>query len=273
MPQTPSRSSARQTTRRLHNSRTWRTLARTGFAVNGLLHILLGAIAIQLALPGSSDADADQSGALESLAATPVGGPLLWVVTVGLAALGLWLLVDGIIDRPDEGAVRHVAIACAKGLTYLAIAATAGQVALGGRTDSSGDAQSVTATLLEAPAGVVLVILAALIVLGIGVYFSVKGVTQGFRDDLDTPAGGAGTAVVALGVGGYLAKGVALGMVGLLIGSAAIASDSARSTGLDGALRSLLDLPFGAWILGAVGAGLIAYGVYCCARARYARLD
>ena len=273
MPQTPSRSSARHATHRLRNSRVWRGLARTGFAVNGLLHILIGAIAIQLALPGGSDADADQGGALESLAATPFGGVLLWVVTAGLAALGLWLIVDGIIDRPEDGVAQHVAVAFAKGLTYLALSATAARVALGGRGDSSGDAQSVTAALLEAPAGVVLVILAGLIVLGIGVYFGVKGATQGFRDDIDTPGGGAGKAVIALGIGGYLAKGVALGAVGVLLGSAAIASDSARSTGLDGALRSLLELPFGGWVLGAVGAGLIAYGVYCFARARYARLD
>jgi hypothetical protein len=273
MPQTLSRSSARHTTRRLHDSRAWHALARTGFAVNGLLHILIGTLAIQLALPGGSDADADQGGALESLAATPFGGVLLWVVTVGLAALGLWLIVDGIIDRPDDGVAKHVAVALAKGLTYLALAATAGRVALGERGDSSGDAQSVTAALLGVPAGIVLVILAGLVVLAIGVYFGVKGVTQGFCDDIDTPGGGLGKAVIALGVGGYLAKGVALGAVGVLIGSAAIASDSARSTGLDGALRSLLELPFGGWILGAVGVGLIAYGTYCFARARYARLD
>ena len=273
MPQTPSRSSTRHATRRLHNSRAWRGLARTGFAVNGLLHILIGAIALQLALPGGSDADADQGGALESLATTPFGGVLLWIVTVGLAALGLWLIVDGILDRPDDGAAQHVAVALAKGLTYLALAVTAGRVALGGRGDSSGDAQSATAALLEAPGGVVLVILAGLAVLAIGVYFGVKGVTQGFRDDIDTPGGAAGKAVVALGVGGYLAKGVALGALGVLLGSAAIASDSARTTGLDGALRSLLELPFGGYVLGGVGVGLIAYGVYCFARARYARLD
>lgn len=268
-----SRSSAHARTRRLHDSRAWRGLARGGFAVNGLLHILIGIIALGLVLPGSGGGEADPSGALQSLASTPFGGILIWVVTVGLGALGLWLIVDGILDRPADAAAKKIGIAIAKGLTYLALSASALRIALGGSSSSSGDAQSATATLLEAPAGVVLVVIAGLIVLGIGVYFIAKGVRKDFLDDIRTPSGQIGTAVTALGVTGYVAKGIALLAVGGLVVSAAVASDSARSTGLDGALRSLLELPFGAVILSVVAIGLMAYGVYCFARARYATLD
>lgn len=260
------------TARAAHNSRAARYTARGGFAVNGLLHILIGVIALQLALPGGEDTDADQGGALRSLADTPFGGILLWVVTIGLAALGLWLIIDGVLQRHGEHGKRILAVGIVKGLTYLVLAGTALTVALGGSSDSSGDAQSATAALLQTPGGVVLLVAVGLAIIGVGLYFGFKGVTQKFREDLRVPSGTAGRAIVGLGVGGYIAKGIALLAVGGLIVTAAVASDSARSTGLDGGLRALLDLPYGVWILGAVGVGLIAYGVYCFARARFANL-
>ena len=75
-----------------------------------------------------------------------------------------------------------------------------------------------------------------------------------------------------LGTVGYVAKGVAIIVVGILFAVAAVKVDPDDSTGLDGALKSLASLPFGMVILIAVGLGLIAYGVYTFVRARYARL-
>jgi hypothetical protein len=258
MPSTSSSAShsARSSARSAKNSHAVRVIARSGYAVNGLLHILIGVIALQLLLTGGESTDADQSGALQSLASTPFGGILLWIVTIGLAMLGLWLIVDGIV----------------KGLVYLMLASTALSFALGGSSDSSGDTQGMTAQLMAAPAGVVLVFVVGLVVLAVGGYFIHKGITQGFRDDLSIPAGTAGSVITGLGVAGYVAEGIALLAVGGLFIAAAVTTDASESTGLDGALRSLLALPYGVWILGLVGGGLIAYGVYCWARARYANL-
>ena len=65
------------------------TGARVGYAVNGLLHLLIGWIALQLAWSGSGKT-ADQSGALQTLAANTLGRFTLWVAVVGFLALGLW---------------------------------------------------------------------------------------------------------------------------------------------------------------------------------------
>ena len=43
------------------------------------------------------------------------------------------------------------------------------------------------------------------------------------------------------------------------------------STGLDGALRTLADRPYGPWLLGALALGLIAFGLYGLAVARWAK--
>jgi hypothetical protein len=53
---------------------------------------------------------------------------------------------------------------------------------------------------------------------------------------------------------------------------AAFTLDPSKSTGLDGALKALATLPLGAVILVVIGIGLVAYGVYCFARAWRARL-
>ena len=120
------RSSARSAT----NSHAVRVIARSGYAVNGLLHILIGVIALQLLLTGGESTDADQSGALQSLASTQFGGILLWIVTIGLAMLGLWLIVDGILQGPARDSKKKLVVGIVKGLVYLALASTASQTAM-----------------------------------------------------------------------------------------------------------------------------------------------
>jgi hypothetical protein len=247
-------------------------LARLGFAMSGLVHVLIGLLAIGIVTGGGGTAD--QSGALAQLAEAPGGRVLLWGVVVGLGALGVWLLLGAFLfpARDPKKKVLHVAKEAGKGVAYLALAVTASGFALGGSSSSSGSTGAATASLLQAPAGRVLVGVLGLAVIAIGVYFVVKGVRQRFREDITVPPGRAGDATVAVGVTGYAAKGVVLGVVGILFVVAAVTVDASRATGLDGALTALAGLPFGVVLLWAIGIGLIAYGVYCGVRAAYARL-
>jgi hypothetical protein len=119
---------------------------------------------------------------------------------------------------------------------------------------------------------VFVLLLIALLVVGIGIYFVAKGARRKFVDDIDRPSGKAGDAVVWLGVFGYIAKGVALGFMGVLLAIAAVQSDPSQAAGLDGSLRTLADLPLGKVILALIGLGFIAYGLYCFVRARFAKL-
>ncbi len=41
-----------------------------------------------------------------------------------------------------------------------------------------------------------------------------------------------------------------------------------EAAGLDGALKTLIGLPFGVFLLVLVGVGLILYGIFCFAKAR-----
>lgn len=262
--------SAAQTTPR---SRPVQFLARLGYAVNGLLHALIGIIAISVAI-GAGGGEADQSGALSALASTPGGVFILWTVFIGLAALGLWLILSAVLFAPSDKKKRltHGVSEIAKGAAYLALAATTFSFAQGGSASSSSTSQNFSASLLAAPGGPLLVGLLGVGIIGIGVYFGVKGITRRFTRDLTVPLGTAGRVTIAVGVFGYIAKGIVLVMVGILFCVAAATVDPSKSSGLDGGLKTLATLPFGVFILIIVGAGLIAYAIYSFVRARYAHL-
>jgi len=250
-----------------------RILARLGYATNGLVHVLIGGLAISIAV-GAGSKDADQSGAFAQLAATPGGVFLLWTVVVGFCALGLWLVVAAFLiqGRDPKRKWTHRGIEWSKAAVYLFLAFTAFTFARGSSTDSSSTTSSATATLLSSPGGVVVLIVVALVVFGIGIYFVRKGVTKKFLEDISTPSEPGKQVVVALGIAGYVSKGIALAVVAILIVVAVVTRDPSKSTGLDGALNSLAGLPAGVVVLIAVGVGVISYGVYCFVRAWRAAL-
>lgn len=264
-------SSTRHAARKAESSSAFRAVARAGFAANGVVHILIGAIAFIIAFGGSGESD--QSGALKAIQDIPGGVFLLWILVLGLSALGLWYIVEGILARGDTSTKwKKRAASWGRAIAYLFLAGVAISAALGGNPDSEESTESATSGILQMPGGVFIVGAGGLVVIGIGVYFVIKGATKKFREDLTLPSGAVGRGVSGLGVAGYVAKGIALGIIGGLVITAAVTSDPEKAGGFDGAIKSLLELPFGSWLVALVGAGLIAYGIFQFFRARYAKL-
>lgn len=258
------------------NSRTLELLARAGFAASGILHLLVGAISIRLAMGGTGNADF--SGAVAELATQPAGPFLLWASFAACAALALWQVNDAIFDYnhlPTKQKAGRKAKAALQALVYAGLALTLLSFARG--TGSGGDnqkaASDLTISLIKAPGGVaVLVILGAAIAIT-GVVYGIRGLRKSFEKHLVMPANAkVRTAVRTLGVVGYVAKGAVLLLTGLLIVIATLQAHPEDSTGLDGGLRALRDQPFGVYLLAAVGAGLICYGVFMIVRARLAKM-
>ncbi|TFD82479.1 DUF1206 domain-containing protein [Cryobacterium psychrophilum] len=240
--------------------------------MNGLVHILIAAIAIAIARGGGGTAD--QSGAFGQLSESPGGLFVLWTVVVGMSALGLWLVLGAFLMKSADPKRKwsHRVIEVSKAAVYLVFAGTAANFASGGTSDSASSTRDASAGLMGAPGGVVVIVAVGLIVLAIGGYFVWKGLLKKFTDDISVPRGSTGDAIIVLGVVGHVAKGIALGVVGILVLVAGFTLDPSKSTGLDGALKSLTALPYGGVILAAIAIGLIAYGAYCFARAWRARL-
>lgn len=241
--------------------------ARIGFAVVGVMHLLIAYLAIKIAWGiGSGGQAADQSGALETLSGSGTGTALLWVGVVGFALLGIWNVTEGVISHFETSDRLKLV---AKGVMYLFFAWTTFSVARGGSSDSEEQTDDVTQKLMGSPAGQVLVGILGLVVLGIAVYHVYKGWKKKFLEDLQEHPG---TWAVNAGRAGYIAKGVALFVVGGFFLVAAWTHDADDAKGLDGALKALKDMSGGAVILTVVALGIAAYGVYSFARARYARL-
>ena len=240
------------------------TGARLGYAASGLLHLLIAWVVLQLAW-SSTAVEADQSGALRNLASTGAGSLPLLIAVVGFGLLGLWQLIEALVRR-DTGTRAKSA---GKGVVYLALAWTTVTVARG--TGSSGSRQTAdaTATLMDKPFGRVLIGAAGVAVIVVGGYHVVKGWTASFLADLGAPPG---PWTVRAGRFGYIAKGLALVLVGALLVGAAVTRRPEQARGLDGALRTLLEAPFGAALLTVVALGFAAYGAYSVARARHARV-
>jgi hypothetical protein len=259
---------ARADAERIKDNPVFRGTARLGFATSGLLQLLVGVIAVQVALSHSGQ-QSDQSGALADVAKTPGGVVVLWIGAVGGFALALWFVAQAFLRREPEPKDRWKSRAkdAGKALVYLVIGIAALRFALGGSTNSAGSSQKGTATVLGFPGGPVLVTLIGLVVIVIGGFLAWRGWSKRFTQEIVVPAGTAGRATVLLGQVGYLARGVAVAVVGLLFVVAAFTADPKKASGLDGALKSFADLPFGKVVLLIVALGWIASGLYFFVRA------
>ena len=228
---------------------------------------------------GGGGESADQSGAMATLADSPVGKPLLWIVAIGLIALAVWQAAE--VFRWKSGwsasgkertkALRKSGNALVKAVVYIAMAVLAIRFATGSGKSSSSSQQETTAGVMGWPGGQWLVGAAGLILVGVGAWHIRKGLNKHFLKQIDTSKASpsATRLVTRLGQIGFPAKGVALMGVGGLLIWAAVTFDPSKAQGLDGALRRILSLPFGQIILTLVAVGIAAFGAFCFVRARY----
>lgn len=258
--------------RKAESSRAFRVAARAGFAANGFVHVMIGGIVLVVAFGG--DGETDQAGAFIAVAAAPAGFVALWVLAIALFALGLYHLLEGILAWGGDAARKwgRRVVEWGQAVVFIALGVVAASVALGARPDSDQSAEDASRGIMAVPGGP-FVLGAIGIGIGIGgIAFVVMGILRSFEKTMTLPSGPVGAGVKALGVVGFIAKGVALLIVGILLVVAAVTADAAAAGGLDSAIDALLAVAYGPLLVGAVGAGLIAYGVFCFFRARFARL-
>ncbi|NMR31407.1 DUF1206 domain-containing protein [Crystallibacter degradans] len=258
----------------LSNTTTLDVFARVGFAVLGLIHVLIGAIAVRIALGGYGEAD--PAGAVEILASRPVLGPLfMWTCFAGCLGLALWQLSEASLRARHLSRKEQISKGISSGslsVTYALFAFMFARFAFGDESDSGESTKDFTIAMLQHPLGVPFLVAVGGTVIGIGIYFVVKALRRQFKDELDFGDSKRGRLLRGLGIVGHIAKGVALFLVGLLIIIAAVTHQPRQSTGLDGSLKALPEQPFGIVALLAIAVGLMCYGVFAIIRARYGRM-
>lgn len=242
--------------------------ARLGYGASGLLHLLMGWITLRIAAGSANGDSADQTGAFTSIANTTGGFIVLWLLAVGFALLALWQLTESVIGAHSDGAGDRIK-AISKAIMYAVLAWTAVKFAVGARSSSAKDTQDFTASFMGSTAGRLAIAAVGLGVLGVGIYHVIKGWKKRFLHDLaEHPP----SLVIHTGRLGYIAKGIALSIVGGLFVLGAWHGSTEQTTGLDGALNTLRGGPVGTGLLGLVALGLMAFGVYSFGRARFTKV-
>lgn len=261
--------------KRIADSRWFEVTARAGFVGSGIVHLLVGYLAVLLAVGNASTgSETDQSEALRQVAAVPGGVVLLWLVAIGTAALAIRLALEAVVGGRSDSARAWAGRLknAGKAIVYGVVSWSSASFATGAGKSSSGSSRSAAAQALATPGGVFVLFLAAAVAVAVGIGLVVIGCRRSFRKQLVTPPRRYDRVVTVLGVVGYVGKGIAIVVVGVLIAVAAVRSDPEQASGLDGAFDALHRMPGGSVVLAAVGIGFVAYGVYSFFRARYARL-
>jgi hypothetical protein len=212
------------------------------------------------------------------VASRPGGTATLYVITAGLVALALWRLAESVLGlHPAEhldahkrdSPVVHRLKAFGLALVYGAVALTAIQFALGAETGGSKQTAGVSARLMQSGGGKAALVAVGLVIVVIGGYYTRKGLSRKFLNDLNIDGG---RLLTALGVYGHVAEGLVLSAAGLSVIAATIFDEPAKASGLDGAVKALGSTQFGGAILIAAAVGFASYGLYSFALTRYSRM-
>jgi len=244
---------------------------RFGLVAYGFVYLMIAWTAAQLAL-GRRTGKASAKGALANLADQSFGHVLVLAIAAGLFVLVVWRLLEAAAGHRDrDGGERALArlMSLGKAVLYGAIGVSAVKVATG--SGHSQGPKTVTARLMDAPAGPWIVAGVGLAIVGYGAAMVWRGWTDKFLEHLDGEgrSGGTGRAYTWFGRVGYVAKGIAFGVVGSLFVYAAITHEPRKSGGLDQALREVLDQPYGPMLLISIAVGIGCYGLFCFAWARH----
>jgi Domain of Unknown Function (DUF1206) len=249
-------------------------LARAGLAARGVIYILIGWVAILVAL-GLSSHELDQQGALQLLAGKPYGKVSLWLLAIGFAAYALWRLSEAAFGVTGEGNGAGPRLkSLGRAVIYAFFAVLTIKVITGTQGSQSRQQQDLTATAMQHPAGRWLVGIVGVIVVIAGLALVLEGLRHKFMKHLQTGQMNARTRRVVkwLGTIGTSARGAVFALVGVLVIDAAVTHNAAKSGGVDKALLSLQDHPFGKVLLILAALGLAIFGVYGLCEARWRKV-
>jgi small-conductance mechanosensitive channel len=263
---TPSASSTTTATLDTRKARSF--LARLGFLARGVLYVVIGLLAIEIAL-GHPATSANQAGALRTVAAQPFGHAILLVLAVGLAGYVLWRATQAVTGRGvsrqgRQGAFTRIA-AAGSAVGYTAVFLLAVSVLTGtGRSSGSID-PFVRKAMRISPDIVIAAGAVTLVVAAVQLY---KALRRPFMADV-TATGLVRRAIAGLGVIGYLTRAALFGLIGYGLVAAGRSYSPHKAIGVDRALIRFANLGAGPALMIAAAAGLIAFGLFSALGARY----
>jgi len=256
--------------RRAGRSRWFDWAGRFGLAAQGVSFAIVAVFALMLAT-GHGGMTADRTVALRALADETLGGVLLIVLAAGFASYAAWRFANAFLDRDNEGddpkGLGKRAGDLAKGLLYGGLALS---ILFGADEGGEKETDEKAAGVLDWPGGRWIVFAVAAGVAVAAIWNLYRGLSRKFEKDLEV-----GTShtvrcwIGRIGLVGLSARGVAFGIIAWFLAKAAYEYDPKEAVSLGGALAKLASATAGDALLGAVAAGLLAFGIFCLAQARY----
>jgi hypothetical protein len=248
-------------------------LARAGYASKGVVYLLLGLLAFMAALEvGRAAADASRGSVFRMIRDAPAGGVLMLLLALGMVCYVLWRMVQAFLPaygHEDKKGKRVLYFL--SGLAYAGVALAAIKMALWQQDSGGNSQQTLAATLLARKGGQWLTGIAALILLGTGIYQLYYGWSEKYRQHVGEGQIKSAHASLLLRSGkiGYIARGIVWMIIAYFLFRAALSANASKAGDTGEAFRFLEGSPFGSFLLAAVGLGLVAYGIFNFLRARY----
>jgi hypothetical protein len=250
-----------------------RILARVGLVARGIIYILIGWLAVEVAI-GHSSQRPSQAGALHLLAGKSYGLVTLWLLGIGFAGYSLWRLSEAAFgvtgDKPGAGPRLKSLV---RGMVYAFLSVLAFEVIVGAAGNQTRKQQDLTATVMRHTGGQWLVGIVGLVIVIVGLTLVAEGIRRKFMKYLRGDMSARTRKIVEkLGMIGTTARGVVFAIVGALIVDAAITFDAKKAGGLDKALLTLRHQVLGEFLLVVVAIGVIIFGIYGLCEARWRRV-
>ncbi|MDN3351250.1 DUF1206 domain-containing protein [Actinomadura sp. DC4] len=256
-----------------------RMLGRAGLAARGVIYILVGALAVQIAFGKEGGKEADRQGALQTVAQTPGGTILLWLLAAGLAGMALWRFSEVIWGQATEDGDKATKrlMSLVRGIFYSVVCASTVAFIIGAGGPGSSDKKSKDwsgKAMHDIPLGRWLVLLVGLGLIAGGVSIAVRAMRTKFEKKLNThqmsPA--VQKAVKTVGVIGLTARAVVYAAAGVFLAYAGFTYDPDKAKGVDGTLREFAHTGAGPLLLVLVAVGLMVFGLYSFCEARWRRV-
>ncbi len=255
-----------------------KTLARLGFYTKGFLFIVIGVLAVLVAVGVESGQLTAPNGALAAIAQVQHGKIILMFFVVGAVGHGIWNILRGAADIDSagsdwQGIIKRI-IPAGIGIFYLVLAWTALNLIVRVQTENSEFQITLTTILLTLPLGAVLVGIIGLVTIGAGVHEFYKGVSGKYKKDLrlNGVEQRQKNIITIIGILGFTARGLIFTLMGYFFISAAVNYNPNEAVGTDGALLVLAQTSYGKTILFVTAAGLICHGILSFYEAKYRRI-
>jgi hypothetical protein len=253
-------------------------IAQAGLTAKGIVYCLLGVLTFMAAcrINGTSERNTDKGGVFDFVLKQSGGQVMLAVIALGLFCYCVWRFIEAFADTEHKGkdakGLSSRGRYLLSGLVYGSVAVQAVSMLLSGRKGSGDQKQDLAQELLNKPYGEWLAGIGAAILIGIGIYQIWYGLSEKYRKHVE----GAGhaeyrDALLTAGKVGYVARGIVWLLIGWLFAKAALHSNAAEAGDTSKAFAFLHGASYGTYLLGAVGVGLVCYGVFSFVRARYER--